>query len=74
MKLPTTETCGLPAIFLTNLITGEQENKYNNMMKNYKIKKATYNAFCEEKLAQIPVVKHPTAREVIQQIKKNRLG
>jgi hypothetical protein len=44
----------------------EQEDMYYEEVKIYKSEKATYDAFCEEKLVQLPAVKHQMTREAIQ--------
>jgi hypothetical protein len=51
----------------------EQENKFTAQMKKYESEKVLYNAFCEEKIAQIPVVKTQTTREAMQRIEQAKI-
>jgi hypothetical protein len=46
------------------------------MMNGWKLtrqKKASYKAFCTEKLAEIPVIKHLMTRENIQNLEQRKL-
>jgi hypothetical protein len=51
----------------------EQEERYDNQVRKYKSEKATYDAFCNETLAQLPAVENQTTREAIQEIEKKKL-
>ena len=52
----------------------EQESRYDVQKKAYEVKKGIYNAFCAEKIAQIPPIISPTMNETVQRIEKERLS
>jgi hypothetical protein len=51
----------------------EQERKYTALLRSYEGEKVLYDAFCEEKIAQIPAVKTQTTREAIQRIEQAKI-
>jgi hypothetical protein len=53
----------------------EQLSSYHEALKSmYKVEKASYDAFCADKMAQIPAIKYcTTRREAIKHIKKKKL-
>jgi hypothetical protein len=51
----------------------EQESHYEVLKKSYKTKKEAYDAFCAEKIAEIPPMVLPTMTEVVQRVEEERL-
>ena len=50
-----------------------QEKTHDEQKKIYEIEKKKYINFCEDKIAQIPLIKHLSTRQVIQTIEKRKL-
>jgi hypothetical protein len=45
----------------------QQSNKYNKKVKAYEKEKTMYNAFCKQKLKEIPEIREPTSKEKEEQ-------
>jgi hypothetical protein len=51
----------------------EQEKRFDDQVNTFELEKMNYESFCEEKIAQIPPIRHLSTHQVIQKIEKRKL-
>jgi hypothetical protein len=44
----------------------EQEDEYSARKAKYAVEKLAYNAFCDFKISEVPMISYPTTREMIK--------